>query len=119
MAPVMAKNLNCRKDGELSIPGVASLGGAGYDFLRQSIANRLAWRTNGLGAHSGLRHGDGGPRAARAHRISGRRKSHPEDAALRPALPSSSQYVVVWPREQRSAKTAIMALAIDMALEGL
>jgi hypothetical protein len=29
------------------------------------------------------------------------------------------QYVVVWPREQRSAKTAIMALAIDMALEGL
>jgi len=30
-----------------------------------------------------------------------------------------SQYVVVWPREQRSAKTAIMALAIDMALDGL
>ena len=29
------------------------------------------------------------------------------------------QYVVVWPREQRSAKTAIMALAIDMALERL
>jgi hypothetical protein len=29
------------------------------------------------------------------------------------------QYVVVWPREQRSAKTAIMALAIDMALEEL
>jgi len=29
------------------------------------------------------------------------------------------QYVVVWPREQRSAKTAIMALAIDMALDGL
>ena len=29
------------------------------------------------------------------------------------------QYVVVWPREQRSAKTTIMALAIDMALEGL
>jgi hypothetical protein len=29
------------------------------------------------------------------------------------------QYVVVWPREQRSAKTASMALAIDMALEGL
>jgi len=30
-----------------------------------------------------------------------------------------SQYVVVWPREQRSAKTAIMALAIDMTLDGL
>jgi hypothetical protein len=29
------------------------------------------------------------------------------------------QYVVVWPREQRSAKTAIMALAVDMALERL
>jgi hypothetical protein len=29
------------------------------------------------------------------------------------------QYVVVWPREQRSAKTAIMALAVDMALKGL
>jgi hypothetical protein len=30
-----------------------------------------------------------------------------------------NQYVVVWPREQQSEKTAIMALAIDMALEGL
>jgi hypothetical protein len=30
-----------------------------------------------------------------------------------------SQYVVVWLRERRSAKTAIMALAIDMALDGL
>jgi hypothetical protein len=29
------------------------------------------------------------------------------------------QYVVVWPREQRSKKTAIMAVAIDIALEGL
>jgi hypothetical protein len=29
------------------------------------------------------------------------------------------QYVVVWARDQRSAKTAIMALAIDMALQGL
>jgi hypothetical protein len=64
LPPVWSKN--CRKDGELSIPGVASLGGAGYDFLRQSIANRLARRTNGLGAHSGLRHGGGGPRAAGA-----------------------------------------------------
>src|SRR5262245_3567669 len=30
----------------------------------------------------------------------------------------ASQYVVVWPREQRSAKTAIMAVATDMALDG-
>jgi hypothetical protein len=29
------------------------------------------------------------------------------------------QYVVVWPREQRSAKTAIMAVAVDMALDRL
>jgi hypothetical protein len=29
------------------------------------------------------------------------------------------QYVVVWPREQRSAKSTIMAVAIDIALEGL
>lgn len=29
------------------------------------------------------------------------------------------RYVVVWPLEQRSAKTAIMAVAIDMGLEGL
>lgn len=29
------------------------------------------------------------------------------------------RYVVVWPREQRSEKTAIMALAIDTALERL
>src|SRR5260370_535221 len=36
----------------------------------QAIANRLAWRTNGLGTHSGLRHGNGGPRAAGADRIS-------------------------------------------------
>ena len=66
------------ENGESSIPGVASLGGAGYNFLGQSIANRLAWRTNGLGAHPGLRHGDGGPGAAGAERISGRRKSDPE-----------------------------------------
>src|SRR5262249_16643677 len=33
---------------------------------------------NGLGAHSGLRHGDGGPGAAGAERVSGRRKSDPE-----------------------------------------
>ena len=29
------------------------------------------------------------------------------------------QYVIVWPREQRSHKSAIMAVAIDVALEGL
>ena len=29
------------------------------------------------------------------------------------------QYVVVWPREQRSEKTAIMAVAINIAVEGL
>ena len=29
------------------------------------------------------------------------------------------QYVIVWPREQRSYKSAIMAVAIDIALEGL
>ena len=29
------------------------------------------------------------------------------------------QYVVVWPREQRSEKSAIMAVAIDIALKGL
>ena len=29
------------------------------------------------------------------------------------------RYVLVWPRERRSDKTAIMAVAIDIALEGL
>jgi hypothetical protein len=29
------------------------------------------------------------------------------------------QYVVIWPREQRSHKSAIMAVAIDISLEGL
>jgi hypothetical protein len=29
------------------------------------------------------------------------------------------RYVLVWPREQRSEKTAIMAVAVDLALEGL
>src|SRR5438132_6137331 len=77
IASRMVKKLNCRKGGELSIPGVASPGGAGYDFLRQSIANRLARRTNGLGAHPGLRHWASGPGAAGADRISGRGKSHP------------------------------------------
>jgi hypothetical protein len=62
----------------LSIPGVASPGGAGYDFLRQSIANRIAWRTNGLSAHPGLRHWASGSGTAGADRISGRGKSHPE-----------------------------------------
>jgi hypothetical protein len=37
---VWSKNRNRRKDGELSSAGVASRGGAGYDFLGQSIANR-------------------------------------------------------------------------------
>ena len=52
---------------------VASRGGAGYDFLGKSIANRPAWGTNGLDAHPGLPDGDGGPGAAGAERISGRR----------------------------------------------
>jgi hypothetical protein len=29
---VWSKNRNCRKDGKFSIPGVASPGGAGFDF---------------------------------------------------------------------------------------
>ena len=37
---VWSKNRNRRKDGELSSAGVASWGGAGYDFLGESIANR-------------------------------------------------------------------------------
>src|SRR5215472_7255860 len=72
---VRSKNRNCRKDSEFSIPGVASVRRAGVGFFGKSIANQLASRTNGLGAHSGLRHGDGGPGAAGADRISSRRKS--------------------------------------------
>src|SRR5260370_39275654 len=41
------------------------------------MANRLARRTNGLGAHPGLRHWASGRGAAGADRISGRGKSHP------------------------------------------
>jgi hypothetical protein len=44
--------------------GVALPGGLGYVFWGGPIANRLAWRTDELGAHPGLRHGDGGPGAA-------------------------------------------------------
>jgi hypothetical protein len=33
---------NCRKDGELSIPGVTSPGGAGYDFGGNQ--SRIGWR---------------------------------------------------------------------------
>src|SRR5258708_7055380 len=39
----------------------------------------------GLGAHAGLRNGDGGPRAAGAERISGRREPHPQGATEWPA----------------------------------
>jgi hypothetical protein len=34
--------LNCRKDGESSIPSIASLGAAGYDFLGKQL--RIGWR---------------------------------------------------------------------------
>jgi hypothetical protein len=37
---VLPVKLELQKGGELSIPDVASQGGAGYGFLRQSIANR-------------------------------------------------------------------------------
>jgi hypothetical protein len=57
----MVKELKRQKRRELSLPGVASMGGADYDFFEESIANRLARWTNGLGAHPGLHHGDGGP----------------------------------------------------------
>src|SRR5215510_15955396 len=42
---------------------------------------RLQGGRYGLGADPGLRHGDGGPRAAGAQRISGRRKPHPDGQA--------------------------------------
>src|SRR5262245_49721588 len=74
----MAKKLKPKKDTELSVPSVALPGGAGYDFLGQSIANRLRRRTNELCAHPGLRYGNGGPGVVGADRISGRGKSHPE-----------------------------------------
>jgi uncharacterized protein len=35
-----------------------------WQILGQPIANRLAWRTNGLGAHPGVRYGHCGPIAA-------------------------------------------------------
>src|SRR3989442_1883680 len=38
---VWSKNWNCRKDGELSIPVVASPGGAGYDFWANQ--SRIGW----------------------------------------------------------------------------
>src|SRR6202022_765747 len=85
MDPVWSKNLNCRKDGELSIPSVASPGAAGYDFFGAINRESAAWRTNGLGAHPGLRHGDGGPGAAGTERISCRRKSDPEGPVERAA----------------------------------
>src|ERR1700730_18507892 len=54
-------------------------------FLGQSIANRLAWRTNGLGALAAVRNGDGGPGAAGAERISCRRKSNSKGPVERAA----------------------------------
>src|SRR5213080_13001 len=62
----MVKKLKLSKRGELSIPGIASPGGAGYDFLSKQSRIGWPWRTNGLGAHPGLRHGDDGPGAAGA-----------------------------------------------------
>ena len=62
----VVKKLKLSKRGELSIPGIASPGGAGYDFLTKQSRIGGPWRTNGLGAHPGLRHGDDGPGAAGA-----------------------------------------------------
>ncbi len=57
----------------------------------------------GLGAHAGLRHKDGGSRAAGPERISGHRKPHPErpaerpaDALGRPSEPRSARLVIAW-----------------------
>jgi hypothetical protein len=44
--------------------GVDLPGRLGYVFWSGPIADRLAGRTNELGEHPDLRHGDGGPRAA-------------------------------------------------------
>jgi hypothetical protein len=60
-----------RKDGELSISGVASPGDAGYDFLRQSIANRLAWRTKELGIGLAPRQAEIHPAFLRALKLAG------------------------------------------------
>jgi hypothetical protein len=62
----MVKKLKLSKRGELSIPGIASPGGAGYDFLSKQSRIGWPWRTNGLGAYPGLRHGDDGPGTAGA-----------------------------------------------------
>src|SRR5439155_826474 len=60
------KKLKLSKRGELPIPRIASPGGASYDFLSKRSRIGWPWRTNGLGAHPGFRHGDDGPRAAGA-----------------------------------------------------
>src|SRR4029450_7002132 len=51
-----------------------------YDARGGSVGKGEA---DGLGAHPGLRHGDGGPGTAGAERISGRRKSDPQGAVER------------------------------------
>src|SRR5215831_17041353 len=54
----------------VSFPFRACLGGSrGLEFFGNR--SRIGWGggTNGLGAHPGLRHGDGGPRAAGADRL--------------------------------------------------
>src|SRR6266478_8652066 len=54
----MVKKLKLSKRGELPIPRIASPGGASYDFLGKRSRIGWPWRTNGLGAHPGFRHGD-------------------------------------------------------------
>src|SRR5262249_44273781 len=62
--PVRSKNRNCRKEVSFPFPAWPRRFARSRIFWK-SIANRLAWGTNGLGAHPGLRHGDGGSTLAR------------------------------------------------------
>ena len=92
------------KDGELSIPGVASPGGRWLRFFfgainRESAGVEDEW----IGRVSWPSHGDGGPGAAGAERIPGRRKSDPEGpvegaagALGTPSEPRSARSVIDW-----------------------
>jgi hypothetical protein len=72
--PVWSKKLKTVEKWELSLPAYPCRAASGT-FLGVA-PSRIGWHE--LGAHPGLRHGDGGPGAAAAERISGCRKPDPE-----------------------------------------
>jgi len=98
--PRKVKKLKRRQDGRLSTASMAAPQTVRYNFWAINDARAAAGSGKGavygLGAHPGLRHRGGGPRAAGAERISGHRKPHSEGAVERAAEALRRQASHAW-----------------------